>query len=73
MQLTPVAAKELGDGFPILQVVGPCKDGIEALVIVHIWAGDRAPCLACVQSMTLQQPQHIVSLRLCACSQHTVL
>ena len=57
-QLTPVTSKELGNGLPILQAICPSKDGVEALVVVHIGAGDGASCLPCVQSMALQQPHH---------------
>lgn len=61
-ELTPVTSKELGNGLPILQAVGPSKDSIEALVIVHIGAGNSGTCLPCVQGMTLQQAASLRAL-----------
>lgn len=53
---TPVLAKQLGYGLPILQAIRASKDSVEALVVVHIGAGNGGPCLAGVERMTLQQP-----------------
>lgn len=52
--LTPVTAEELGNSLAILKSVRPCKDGVEALIVVHVRAGHSAACLACVERMTLQ-------------------
>ena len=53
MRLTPILAKELGNSLSVLQAVRPCKDSVEALVIVNIRARQLASCLPCVESVTL--------------------
>ena len=57
-KLTPVRSKELGNGLAIFEAVGTCKNSVEALVVVHIGAGNLTSCLPSVQSMSLQQAVH---------------